>query len=76
REEPAEVKRNADGSLLVDFGKETFGYMQLHGLEGEGTVTLYYGESLDEACSETLCETFDRIAVEAGAPSRTSMRRV
>jgi len=66
REEPAEVKRNADGSLLADFGKETFGYMQLHGLEGEGTVTLYYGESLEEACSETFCETFDRIAIEAG----------
>lgn len=67
REEAAEITQKNDGSLLADFGKETFGYMQLHGLEGEGQVTLYYGESLEEALSESHCETFDRIAIAAGA---------
>lgn len=48
-------------SLLVDFGKETFGVVILHGVKGQGKVSLYYGESREEALSTTHCETLDRV---------------
>ncbi|WP_202916185.1 alpha-rhamnosidase [Paenibacillus mesophilus] len=67
RKEHSEATTLNDGTLLVDFGKETFGYVQLHGLQGEGTVMLYYGESLEEALSEAKCDTLDRIEVTSGA---------
>jgi hypothetical protein len=51
-------------SIFVDFGKETFGYIKLHGLKGKGTVTLYYGESKDEAMSTQSCELLDKIEVD------------
>ncbi|NCI48190.1 alpha-L-rhamnosidase-related protein [Sediminibacterium soli] len=48
-------------SLLVDFGKETFGFIQLHGLKGKGRLSVYYGESKEEALSADHCETLDRL---------------
>lgn len=57
----ATTKEN--GSLLVDFGKETFGYIRLHGLQGNGKVSLYYGESKEEAQATGTCETLDRVVV-------------
>lgn len=57
---PVEVK--IDGrNWLVDFGKETFGFVVLHGLWGKGNISLYYGESREEALSKTHCETLDRL---------------
>jgi len=56
------VERSAHG-MLVDFGKETFGYVRLHGVRGSGKVGLYYGESREEALSTDSCETLDRIEV-------------
>lgn len=53
-----------DHSMLVDFGKETFGYMRLHGLKGKGKLALYYGESKEEALSTDSCETLDEIDVD------------
>src|SRR5450432_3835540 len=32
-------------SILADFGKETFGFLKLHGVKGAGRVNVYYGES-------------------------------
>ena len=52
-----------NGSLLVDFGKETFGYIHLHGLKGNGRLSLYYGESKEEALATGTCELLDRIDV-------------
>ncbi len=46
-------------SLLVDVGEETFGYLTLNGLTGKGNVSIYYGESKEEALSTDSCETFD-----------------
>ena len=43
--------------LLYDFGRETFGYLQLKGLKG--TVRVYYGESREEALDREHCETLD-----------------
>ena len=48
--------KNRQWLLLVDFGKETFGFIKLHGLKGKGKVTLYYGESKEEALSTDHCE--------------------
>lgn len=53
-----------NGSLLVDFGKETFGFVKLHGIKGKGTVSLYYGESREEALDTAASETFDRITID------------
>ena len=36
---------------LVDFGKETIGYVTFHQLHGRGEVGIYYGESREEALS-------------------------
>lgn len=58
-------------SLLVDFGKESFGYIDLHGLRGHGQVALYYGESREEALSADSCEVLDRVDVEASRPLDT-----
>ncbi|MEN3323142.1 amylo-alpha-1,6-glucosidase [Mariniflexile soesokkakense] len=44
---------------LVDFGKETFGYVKIHGLKGKGKLALYYGESREEALDSAKCETLD-----------------
>ena len=54
------IERNGN-SILVDFGKETFGYLKLHGLQGSGNVTVYYGESKEEALSHDYCETLDSL---------------
>jgi len=58
----ARLERGAH-SLMVDFGKESFGYVRLHGVKGRGKVSLYYGESKEEALSVDSCEVFDKIEV-------------
>lgn len=55
--------------FVADFGKETFGYIKLHGLKGAGAITVYYGESLEEAKSEQFCETLDRVQVTENTDS-------
>jgi len=55
---PASIIREHQ-SFLVDFGKETFGYIKLHGLEGNGTITAWYGESEEEAKAGMDAETLD-----------------
>jgi alpha-L-rhamnosidase len=58
------VKTTRNGNtLLVDFGKETFGFIKLHGLKGEGKLNIYYGESQEEALSTASCETLDRLEI-------------
>ena len=55
------------GSLFLDFGKETFGFVKLHGIQGMGSVNIYYGESEKEALSTDSCETLDRISINQSA---------
>ena len=50
-------------SLLLDFGKETFGFIKLQGLKGKGKLKIYYGESKEEALATETCETLDEIEV-------------
>ncbi|GEO04413.1 alpha-rhamnosidase [Adhaeribacter aerolatus] len=52
------------GSILVDFGKETFGFVKLQGLKGKGKVSLYYGESQEEALATETGETLDHLQVD------------
>jgi len=47
---------------LVDFGKETFGFVKLHGIKGTGKIELYYGESKEEALSTGDAMTLDRLS--------------
>lgn len=64
-EPQAAVGVEEDGeSFLVDFGRETFGFVKFHGLRGEGKLSLYYGESREEALSTEYCETLDHIQVD------------
>jgi alpha-L-rhamnosidase len=63
----------ANGALLVDFGRETFGFIRLHGLQGKGKVSLYYGESKEEALATGTCETLDRVEVSEGSKKDSVM---
>jgi hypothetical protein len=58
----ARIDRNSQ-SALVDFGRETFGYLKFHNLKGNGTLTARYGESAEEAHAGELAETWDNFAV-------------
>ncbi len=55
-------KKN-DGEL-IDFGKETFGFIKFQGLKGTGKVHIYYGESPEEALDTKFCETLDRLSLD------------
>lgn len=57
---PARVERSSS-SLLIDFGKETFGFLKIYGLSGSGRASFYYGESREEALSPETCETLDHV---------------
>jgi hypothetical protein len=62
--EPVSSRAESDG-WLVDFGRETFGYVQLHGIKGSGEIKFYYGETLEEALSVENCETIDTCQIDA-----------
>ena len=58
-----DIRKGHNGSLLVDFGKETMGYLVLEDIQGEGLVEVYYGESREEALDKEHCETLDKFEV-------------
>lgn len=60
-------------ATLYDFGKETFGFIKLNGLKGNGRVKIYYGESKEEALSITDTETTDEIEVNIIEPKDSTM---
>ena len=61
-------------SLLVDFGKETLGFIKLHGVKGNGKISVYYGESKEEALSTEFCEALDRILVSNPSKKEVTMK--
>lgn len=63
RPEHAVSKTAHDKGFLVDFGKNTFGFLTLHKLQGEGGLNIYYGESKEEALATETCETLDLLDV-------------
>ncbi|HEY1022997.1 MAG TPA: alpha-rhamnosidase, partial [Flavisolibacter sp.] len=69
---PASVAKNSN-AMLADFGKETFGFIKLHGLQGKGKVTLYYGESKEEALSKAGAVAVDFLALPQTAKKDSVM---
>lgn len=63
REVRAATTDRHPNNVVVDFGQETFGFVRLKNLKGSGKVSLYYGESLEEALSPDACETFDHFNI-------------
>lgn len=61
---PVSVEKE-DGGILCDFGKETMGYVILHGGRKGDNIDIFYGESREEATDHDRCETLDRITVSA-----------
>ncbi len=61
-----------NGCTVYDAGKETFGYVCLHGISGNGPVNIYYGESKEEAMDTLHCETLDRISISNGIVTNLS----
>ena len=60
------VQRQRVGEgVLFDFGAETMARVCLSGCEG-GFVSVYYGESREEALDSEHCETLDRARVDGG----------
>ncbi|WP_448698387.1 alpha-rhamnosidase [Mucilaginibacter sp. AW1-3] len=55
--------QRTNNTLLLDFGKETFGFVKLHGIAGKGKLHIYYGESKEEALSADHCETLDELDI-------------
>lgn len=58
--EPVKTEQ-IDGKQFYDFGKETFGYVKVYGISGEGVLKFYYGESREETLDEDFCEVYDVI---------------
>ncbi|MBT2561243.1 alpha-rhamnosidase [Pedobacter sp. ISL-68] len=53
-----------NNGAVSDFGKETFGFIKVHGLKGKGRLSIYYGESKEEALSTDNCETLDYLDID------------
>jgi hypothetical protein len=70
--EATQVTRNS-GSRLYDFGKETFGFIKLHGLQGKGRVTIYYGESKEEALDKNEAVTIDVLDISNATKKDSTM---
>ena len=62
-EHKAVTVTDVQGGQLIDFGKETFGYLRFHLLSGNGKINIYYGESKEEAMDTEFCETLDQLTV-------------
>lgn len=59
------IVNQKSNAVLIDFGKETFGRIVIHQLEGKGKLNLYYGETKEEALAERLAETYDEFAINS-----------
>ncbi|NDW09708.1 alpha-L-rhamnosidase C-terminal domain-containing protein [Dysgonomonas sp. 520] len=53
-----------NNGVLVDFGKETFGFVKFHNLKGKGKLSIFYGESSEEALDTEYCETLDYFDID------------
>lgn len=72
---PATAETLEDGGVLLDFGRETFGYLVLNGLEGTGEVNIYYGESREEALDKAYCETLDKLSLDSETVTDFALNR-
>jgi len=60
--DPEKIEPKEEGAL-IDFGKETIGFVKLHNLKGKGKLSLYYGESPEEALDKQYGETLDHFEI-------------
>ena len=65
---PVNSRFEKDG-LLVDFGRETMGYPRFLGLQGKGQLSVFYGESMEEALDTAHCETLDILDIDQANPT-------
>ncbi len=65
-QQPVKIESIENGQL-IDFGKETFGYLRIHLLTGNGEINIYYGESREEALDKKFCETLDKLSVDGNS---------
>ena len=61
------IKQDSN-TMLIDFGKETFGKIIIRKLSGIGKLNLYYGETKEEALAERLAETYDELKINSPQP--------
>lgn len=75
--DPVNTEALDGGGIIVDFGRETFGYVEFGDVTGRGSIHLYYGESREEALAGELAETFESLSVDGNAASswRTPVTR-
>lgn len=59
-----QIIQQNEKSVLIDFGKETFGKVVVPGVKGKGTLKLFYGETRQEALAETQAENYDFLPVD------------
>lgn len=71
-QKPVKVETLKEGTML-DFGKETFGFVQLKGLKGKGKVEIFYGESKEEAMDTEHCETLDQLSINQSIAKDSTM---
>jgi alpha-L-rhamnosidase len=62
-QQPVKIE-NVENGQLIDFGKETFGFLRFSALSGKGKINIYYGESKEEALDTNDCETLDVLTVD------------
>lgn len=74
-QQPVAQTVQPEGGVLYDFGKETFGFITLKNLSGKGTITLYYGESPEEAKDKAYCETLDKLQLDSGRITDLAINR-
>lgn len=73
--QPVSGTSQPEGGVLYDFGKETFGYITLQNLAGEGIIEIYYGESAEEAKDKAYCETLDKLSLQSSKITDLAIRR-
>lgn len=73
RFEPSVAVAQHGKGTLIDFGKNTFGFLTFHQLKGNGKMAIYYGESKEEALGTATCETLDYINVELGTAKDSTL---
>jgi len=71
-QKPVKVEILKEGTM-IDFGKETFGFVQLKGLKGKGKVEIFYGESKEEAMDTEHCETLDLLTINQSIAKDSTM---
>ena len=71
--QPLHQKERVGEGELLDFGRETIGFLRFGSLGGEGNLRLYYGESREEALDTAYCETLDRFFIADGRVTDLSL---